>query len=190
MAIEPAAISARPAVTTIDACATAPLSPAASANGTVSPSDIPMTTSRTISLAVKWRSVWRVSGIRALCRAGRGAHVADQLLDLERLLVDLEDRLRDRALRLALRHGGGDDRVRHEVGPMLLHVAQHRPAAHARHHQVEQHDVVAVARDRLDGLVAVVRRLDAEALMLDDRRQHRADRFVVVDDERACHESR
>src|SRR4051795_6296080 len=188
MAIEPAAISARPAVTTIDACATAPLSPAASANGTVRPSDIPMTTSRTISLAVKWRSVWRVSGIRALCRARRGAHVADQLLDLEGLLVHLEDRLPNRAQRVLLRHRGGDDRVRHEVGPMLLHVAQHRPAVDARHHQVEQNDVEAVVRDRLDGLIAVARRLDAEALMLDDRGQHRANRFVVVDDERAHHE--
>src|SRR4051812_43035674 len=131
MAMEPAAISARPAVTTIDACAIAPLRPAASANGTVRPSDMPMTTSRTISLAVKWRSVWRVSGIRALCRAGRRAHVGDQLIDLERLLVDLEDRLLDRALRLALRHRRGDDGVRHEVGPMLLHVAQHRPAVDA-----------------------------------------------------------
>src|SRR3954453_4738101 len=128
MAIEPAAISARPAVTTMPPCAPAPESPAASANGTVSPSDMPMTTSRTISLAVKWRSVWRVSGIRALCRAGRRAHVAHQLLDCERLLVHLEHRLPDRAQRLLLRHRGGDDGVRHEVGPMLLHVAQHRPA--------------------------------------------------------------
>src|SRR5947207_7244372 len=104
MAMEPAAISARPAVTTIPLDATAPLNPAASANGTVRPSDIPMTTSRTISLAVKWRSVWRVSGIRALCRAGRRAHVVDQLLDRERLLVHLEDRLPDRAQRLLLRH--------------------------------------------------------------------------------------
>jgi hypothetical protein len=53
MAIEPAAISARPAVTMIFEAATAPVSPAASANGTVRPSDIPMTTSRTDSPAVK-----------------------------------------------------------------------------------------------------------------------------------------
>jgi hypothetical protein len=57
MAIDPAAISAKPAVTTsVEACgldAIAPDIPAASANGTVSPSDIPMTTSRTASDAVK-----------------------------------------------------------------------------------------------------------------------------------------
>src|SRR5208282_5010951 len=59
MAIEPAATSARPAVTMIAVVATAdPDSPAARANGTVNPSDMPITTSRTASLAVKWRSVW------------------------------------------------------------------------------------------------------------------------------------
>src|SRR5438128_12588519 len=104
MAIEPAAISARPAVTTIPACATAPLSPAASAKGTVSPSAIPMTTSRTIALAVKWVSMCGVSGMRPLCRAGRHLHVADQLLHLERLLVHLEHRIADGAERLPRRH--------------------------------------------------------------------------------------
>src|SRR5208337_3075394 len=59
MAIEPAATSARPAVTMIAVVAAAdPDSPAASANGTVNPSDMPITTSRTASLAVKWRSTW------------------------------------------------------------------------------------------------------------------------------------
>src|SRR5690348_12556811 len=42
---------------------TAPESPAASANGTVSPSDIPITTSRTLSLAVKCRSRCGVCGM-------------------------------------------------------------------------------------------------------------------------------
>src|ERR1043165_10120056 len=143
MATEPGAISARPAVTTIDACATAPLSPAASANGTVSPSDMPITTSRTISLAVKWRSVCRVSGMCALCRARCCLHIVDQALDLERLLMDLEHRIADRADRLPLGDGRGHDRVRHELGVVLLHVAQHRPAVDARHHQVEEHDVEA-----------------------------------------------
>src|ERR1041385_3570209 len=182
MAIEPAAISARPAVTTMPACATAPESPAASADGTVSPSDMPITTSRTISLAVKWRSVCRVSGMCALCRARRCLHVVDQALDLERLLVDLEHRIVDRADRLPFRDGGGHDRVGHEVGVVLLHVAQPRPAVDARHHQVEEHDVEAVALDRRDGLVAVAGGLDGEAMMLDDRRQQRTDRFLVLDD--------
>ena len=42
-----------PAVTTTVELLIAPLSPAASAKGTVRPSDMPMTTSRTISLDVK-----------------------------------------------------------------------------------------------------------------------------------------
>src|SRR5229473_3470342 len=68
MAIEPAAISAKPAVTTsVEACglvAMAPEIPAARAKGTVRPSDIPITTSRTDSGAVKWCSVWGVAGIQ------------------------------------------------------------------------------------------------------------------------------
>src|ERR1043166_3410857 len=141
MAIEPAAISARPAVTMIDACDTAPESPAASATGTVRPSAMPMTTSRTISLAVKWLSMCRVSGIRALCRARRRFHVIDEALDLERLLVDAEHRVGDGAARLPLRDGRGDDRPRHELGAVLLHVAQHRPAVAARHTQAQGTDV-------------------------------------------------
>src|SRR6185503_19641935 len=66
MAIEPAAISARPAVTMIPVEWTAPVRPAARANGTVNPSDIPITMSRTTSLEVKWRSMWGVWGIEFL----------------------------------------------------------------------------------------------------------------------------
>ena len=51
------AISASPAVMTIPLDATAPDSPAASVNGTVTPSDMLMTTSRTDSDAMKCRSM-------------------------------------------------------------------------------------------------------------------------------------
>src|SRR5437899_5388821 len=76
MAIEPAAISASPAVTMMPAFCTAPLRPAARAKGTVSPSAIPITTSRTTALAVKWRSIWGVCGMRAGLYHARfsGAH--------------------------------------------------------------------------------------------------------------------
>src|SRR3954452_20356939 len=47
MAIDPAAISASPPIVISRVFATAPESPAASANGSVNPSDIPITTSRT-----------------------------------------------------------------------------------------------------------------------------------------------
>src|SRR5271165_6901761 len=58
MAIEPAATSARPAVTMIAVVAAAePDNPAASAKGTVSPSDMPITTSRTASVDLRWYSL-------------------------------------------------------------------------------------------------------------------------------------
>src|SRR6266849_2448825 len=64
MAIEPAAISARPPITIRRVCCTAPESPAASAKGTVRPSDIPITVSRTKLPAVKCFSTCGVCGIR------------------------------------------------------------------------------------------------------------------------------
>jgi hypothetical protein len=56
MAIAPATISASPAVTMMLVEAMAPARPAASANGTVSPSAAPSTTSRTVCDAPKWCS--------------------------------------------------------------------------------------------------------------------------------------
>jgi hypothetical protein len=61
--MEPAAISARPAVTMMLVESTAPDNPAANANGTVNPSDIPITMSLTISDPVKCRSMCGVCGI-------------------------------------------------------------------------------------------------------------------------------
>src|SRR3954453_22309265 len=66
MAIEPAAISARPAVMMMRVESTAPERPAASANGTVRPADMPITMSRTVSPAVKWRSICGVCGTASL----------------------------------------------------------------------------------------------------------------------------
>src|SRR5216684_3278560 len=59
----PAAISARPAVTTMAVESMTPETPAARANGTVRPSDIPITMSLTIALAVKCCSTCGVSGM-------------------------------------------------------------------------------------------------------------------------------
>src|SRR5580704_7636875 len=58
MAMDPAAISARPARTITWAELTAPERPAAKAKGTVRPSDIPMTMSRTSAVAAKCVSTW------------------------------------------------------------------------------------------------------------------------------------
>jgi hypothetical protein len=61
--MEPAAISVSPAVTMMWVSAIAPVNPAARAKDTVKPSDMPITTSRTASPAVKWLSTCRVRGI-------------------------------------------------------------------------------------------------------------------------------
>src|SRR6202165_3996806 len=62
MAMEPAAISARPAVITTRLESMAPERPAASANGTVRPSAIPITMSRIVADAGKCFSRWGVWG--------------------------------------------------------------------------------------------------------------------------------
>src|SRR5882672_4251942 len=67
MAMAPAAISAEPAVMMIGVDSTAPDRPAASAKGTVSPSDMPITMSRIVSEAVKCFStcgVWGTGDLR------------------------------------------------------------------------------------------------------------------------------
>src|SRR5580698_10619760 len=70
MAMEPAAISARPATTTRRELATAPR-PAASAKGTVRPSERPMTMSRTRSVDLKWCSRCWSGGLDATwCMGG------------------------------------------------------------------------------------------------------------------------
>src|SRR6202163_3191002 len=84
MAMEPAAISANPATTTMAVEETVPERPAARANGTVRPSDIPITTSRTVADAAKCFSTCGDVGIdpqssharhRALFFAQRGGQV-------------------------------------------------------------------------------------------------------------------
>src|ERR1700678_1912624 len=63
MAMDPAAISASPATTMMRLVVSAPDKPAASAKGTVRPSAIPMTMSRTNSDAVKCDSTCGVCGM-------------------------------------------------------------------------------------------------------------------------------
>src|ERR1035441_10938110 len=69
--MEPAAISASPAVTTMCEEVNAPEMPAASANGTVNPSAMPITTSRTVSLPEKCCSICcrlKTLGVAPKCR--------------------------------------------------------------------------------------------------------------------------
>src|SRR5262249_36056297 len=69
MAIDPAATSANPAITTMLEEAIAPERPAANANGTVSPSDIPITISRINSPDVKCFSTCGVCGMASIFTA-------------------------------------------------------------------------------------------------------------------------
>jgi hypothetical protein len=68
----PAAISANPAVTMMRVVSTVPDRPAASAKGTVSPSDMPMTRSRTVAEPVKWCSLCGIYGMRVSDRSACG----------------------------------------------------------------------------------------------------------------------
>src|SRR5512141_2571034 len=62
MAMDPAAISASPATIMMCEASTAPVSPAAKAKGTVRPSAMPITMSRTTSEDWKCFSTWGVRG--------------------------------------------------------------------------------------------------------------------------------
>src|SRR5438105_13264023 len=99
MAIEPAAISASPAVTIRLVVLIAPDKPAASAKGTVSPSDIPITMSLTISEPVKCRSMWGVFGMKVSPTAScKSVTVLQRLLgfrSIEQGLYDCGFLLRD-----------------------------------------------------------------------------------------------
>lgn len=116
--------------------------------------------------------------------AGAAADVHKKLANVERLRVDLEDRLLEIAQDLALGDGGGDDRARQEVGMVLLQVAEDAIVVDTRHHQIEDDNVVAVGVEPFDGLHPVDGRFDVDGLALDHLRQHVADRLIVFDDER------
>jgi len=150
---------------------------------------MPMTTSRTVSLAVKWRSVCGVRGmaahyVRLGCVELRAVpDVGDELLHVERLAVDHENGIFQIAVEVMLRNGRSQDGPIQELWLVLAHVRQDRVAIHARHHEVEQDDAVAVLVEIPDGLDAVAGGIDAETLMPHDRRQHGADGVVIIDDQ-------
>src|SRR5712692_550564 len=91
MAIAPAAISAEPAVMMTRVDSTAPDRPAASAKGTVSPSDMPITMSRIVSEAVKCFStcgVWGTCDLRL--GAGSAGGAPHRIVDSLRGSLDLD----------------------------------------------------------------------------------------------------
>src|SRR5262249_24917576 len=84
--MEPAAISASPAVTTSAVESTAPVRPSASANGPVRPSARPMTVSRTTTPALKCCWTCGVCGISSL-RVGYSGRMKTYLLVFASVLV-------------------------------------------------------------------------------------------------------
>jgi len=74
-------------------------------------------------------------------------------------------------------HGDG------QVRRLLLQPAVERPAVHARHPEVEQHEVRASPGDVLQRLVAIGGQLDVVALVGEHQAEHLADIGVVVDDQ-------
>lgn len=125
---------------------------------------------------------------RALC-ALRGVeframpHVGDELLHVERLVVDHVDGIFQVSVEIILRNGRGQDGSVQELGLMLAHVREDGVAIDARHHQIEEDDAVAIPVQILDGLDAVACGVDAESLMPHDRREQRSDWIVVFNDE-------
>src|SRR5258706_5861440 len=84
---------------------------------------------------------------------------------------------------VTLRHGCRQDGARQQLRLMSTHMLEHGISVDARHHQVEHDQVIAIAVETLDRFAAVARGVDTDPLMADDRRQHRPDGVVIVDDQ-------
>jgi hypothetical protein len=59
-------------------------------------------------------------------------------------------------------------------------------AVHARHHEVEQHEIDRTSLELLERILTVLGRDRLERARLQDGRDHLSDRGAVVDDEDAC----
>ncbi len=62
----------------------------------------------------------------------------------------------------------------------LSELVEHFPAAHHRHHQIEQHHIRMPSAELLERLHAVLRAEDLVALLLQEKRERPADLRVVV----------
>src|SRR5262249_24168529 len=98
--------------------------------------------------------------LEALLDGFQQAFHGERLADV----VDDAEVFRVRLVTAALVGGNHDDRRR--VG-LAAEVLQHRVAAHARHHHVEDHEVGPLVVDLLLALLAVARLDDAVALPLE-----------------------
>jgi hypothetical protein len=108
------------------------------------------------------------------------------LLDAERFLDKIE-----RAQLGGLHRGldgpvaGDDDHLRAVLKRNLLDVRQRLQAVHALQPHIEQHHVVAVARELFDALLAAFDRAAGVALVFKNRGQRLADSRLVVNDQHA-----
>src|SRR3974390_3202182 len=90
--------------------------------------------------------------------------------------------------RVDLREPGDHDDI--HVGMRLLYPAQHFEAVHIWHHDVEDHHVVAIFLDFLQGLPPVLHGLDLEFLAAEDAQAtSEDDLFVVHDQNSRAHET-
>jgi hypothetical protein len=111
------------------------------------------------------------------------AHLSDQLIDIERLRKNAEQRLRP------LRFGGDVQICRHDDHPgprrvsLLFQKMEHLKPIHSGHHQIEQDRSVIVFRQLLDGFESIASGIDLKFLPAENACDHRPDGVVVINDE-------
>src|SRR5436190_10890034 len=76
--------------------------------------------------------------------------------------------------------------VREDRTVLLAKLLHHRHTAELRHHDVEEHDVVVIRCEHRNRFAAVMRRGDLIAGALEHRLHHRADGWVIVDNENSA----
>src|SRR4051812_40121430 len=122
-----------------------------------------------------------VNGVRSLQTL---ADHLDELLEIERFEDGVADRVRRDFLDAALPCRGEDDDVRSLLGVLLPDLDDELVAVHARHHEIEENQIVrAVILQFIEADLTIFRQLHGEFHPLQDRLQQNADGKVVVDDQ-------
>src|ERR1019366_2568273 len=81
---------------------------------------------------------------------GAAADVGDQLLHVERLRVDNEDLFLQVQIETLTGNGGRENRAVQQLRLVLAHVVEHGVSVDARHHEIENDDVVVITVEILD----------------------------------------
>ena len=128
-------------------------------------------------------SFWRGLGAAAhLGAAQLGAHAAAELAQAELVLGDVVVGADLEAEHLVELVGlGGEHDDRHDA--LRADAAADLHAVDVRQHDVEDDEVEVLAREGLEGLVAVARRDDLVALLLEREPQQLVDGLLVVDEQ-------